>query len=123
MTSTTSSATTTVANTNSLKVRYCYLRDPKNPKRVMTIGRVLSGNTVSWTYCISNPKDLFIKKTSRTIIEGRIKKAKTRTMELAKDRRTIEHIVSELADSSEDILAARIARAHVDSFKTFVAFA
>lgn len=104
------------------QTKYTYLRDPKNKRRVLTIGRQLMGaydkKIVQWVYCINNPVDLFQKKMAHTIIEGRLTKDKTFISSFG-ETRPIHHIVVSLANNTfnKDPLAARIAQAHLPRFE------
>lgn len=68
-------------------IRYTYLHDPKNPKRVLTLARTLEGGvlTVAWAMntpprktanmwgdLFREPGDIFTKKRGREIATGRL---------------------------------------------------
>jgi hypothetical protein len=102
------------------QIRYCYLKDPKKPERILTIGRQLVGeNKVQWTYCINNPIDKFQKKRAHSIIEGRIAKNKDVICKYPEGIRPIHHVVEAIATNmfGQDPLASRIAKAHLPEFQ------
>lgn len=57
-----------------LSIKYLYLHDPSNAKRVITIARTVDHDLkeIRYAFAVSDPKDRFVKKLGRQIADGRL---------------------------------------------------
>lgn len=58
-------------------VSYLYVRDRKNPKRVLTVARIVEGDTIKFAYCVNRVSDTFKKDVGRSISSGRLAKSES----------------------------------------------
>lgn len=101
------------------EVRYCYLKDPKDQRRVMAIGTRLTSGQVEWVTAINNPADRFEKKMAHVIINGRFERGKTHGEKSLDGGRPLEIVVRSIANKEflECDIASRIAKAHLPDFE------
>lgn len=138
-------STTNKPNIDPKKVRYCYLRDPRDYNRVLTIARVLDGDFVHYECAVNNieyisayedekkhldtkKSDVFSRHLGRSIALGRLK-ANPITISVSGTDRAIEKVVEAIATEDLDDLPSavqrrrqickRIARSHLPSFQKF----
>lgn len=100
-------------------MRFCYLRDPEDKRRVLSIGRVVTNNytQVNWVFCVNDPKDQFCRRVSRNILRGRMKNTGCYNADLAADQRVLITVLEEIATSSQPSRARTIAKFYLPKFK------
>jgi len=126
------------------KVRFCYLRDPRDSNRVLTIARILDGDKVHYECAVNNieyessyedshkrinrkQSDVFSRRLGRKIALGRLL-ANPKTIHVQENERAIEAVVESIASpveyatkSNRESICRRIAKSHLSSFKKVTA--
>lgn len=90
-------------------VRFTYISDMDNPRRIMSIARIFDKNSreVRFSYSICSPKDIFMKKKAHLICMGRLEKDPY-IHTVGEDDSIIESIFNRLAVEAKEALAKKI---------------